>query len=98
MAQKRRESFKPHNKRSGAAGSRPVISKEPPVPYVPKPPVIYGKPVTLMEDPQRNTFEFKNGAWIPFALSIADCRRDCTVKELAQKVNQMTRYEVRFPV
>jgi hypothetical protein len=30
--------------------------------------------------------------------SIAECREDCQVKELAQKINGMTRYEICSPV
>ena len=95
MAQKRRVFSKRNNKRN----DRPsYVRPEPAAPYVPKPVVTYGKPTMLLEDTLRNTFEFKAGTWVPFAMSIAECRRDCLVKELSQKVNQMTRYEVRFPV
>jgi hypothetical protein len=97
MAQKRR-AYNNNNKRNKRAERPSFLRPEPAVPYVPKPPVTYGQPVMLLEDTLRNTFEYKRGAWIPFAMSIADCRRDCLVKELSQKVNQMTRYEVRFPV
>ena len=69
---------------------RPVIEK--------KPPVVYGKAIVVLEDEAKNTFEFQQGAWVPFAMSIAQCRRDCLVKELPQKVNRMTRYEIRCPV
>ena len=31
-------------------------------------------------------------------MSIAQCRQDCLVKELPQKVNGKTRYEVRCPL
>lgn len=72
--------------------------KEAPAPYVPKPIVTYGPTVMLLEDSMRNTFEYKKGTWVPFAMSIAECRKECLVKELAQKVNDMTRYEVRFPI
>ena len=51
-----------------------------------------------MEDATKNTFEFKLGAWVPHIMSIAECRRECIVKELPQKVNGMTRYEIRSPV
>jgi hypothetical protein len=61
----------------------------------PKPPKQYGKPFVLLEDADRNTFEFTAGAWVPYGLTIAQCRRDCLVKELPQKVNGNTRYEVR---
>jgi hypothetical protein len=67
--------------------------------YQKKPPIEYGKPFTLLEDASKATFEFKAGAWVPYPLTIAQCRQnDCDVKELPQKVKFMTRYEVRCPV
>ncbi len=63
-----------------------------------KPPVIYARPITVLEDEAKNTFEFQQGAWVPFPMSIAESRRECLVKELPQKVNRMTRYEIRCPV
>lgn len=95
MAQKRRGPSKRNHKRNDRAV---YLRPEPAAPYVPKPPVTYGQPTTLLEDTLKNTFEFKGGTWVPFAMSIAECRQGCLVKELSQKVNQMTRYEVRFPV
>jgi hypothetical protein len=72
------------------AAPRPVIEK--------KPPVVYGKAIIVLEDEAKGTFEFQQGAWVPFPMSIAECRRQCLVKELPQKVNRMTRYEIRCPV
>jgi hypothetical protein len=72
------------------AAPRPVFEK--------KAPVVYGKAIIVLEDETKNTFEFQQGAWIPFSMSLAECRRDCLVKELPQKVNRMTRYEIRFPL
>ncbi len=63
-----------------------------------KPPKVYGKPFTLLEDEQKNAFEYRSGAWVPYAMSIAQCREEGEVKELPQKINKMTRYEVRLPV
>jgi hypothetical protein len=63
-----------------------------------KPPIQYGKPFILLEDADKNTFEFKGGAWVPHAMSIAECRLECQVNELPQKVNLMTRYEIRYPL
>jgi hypothetical protein len=63
-----------------------------------KPPVVYGKPFIVMEDEHRNTFVFSGSAWVPHSMSIAECRAECQVKELPQKVNRMTRYEIRLPV
>lgn len=61
-------------------------------------PTQYGKPFILLEDTDKNTFEYQGGAWVPHAKTIAECQVDCQVKELSQKVNKMTRYEVRSPV
>jgi hypothetical protein len=63
-----------------------------------KPPVVYGKAFIVLEDETKGTFEYEKGAWVPYSMSIAECRRECLVKELPQKVNRMTRYEVRLPV
>jgi len=60
--------------------------------------VAYGKPFIVMEDEAKKTFVYKAGAWVEFEASIAECRQSsCQVKQLAQKVNRMTRYEVRCP-
>jgi len=96
MAQKHRfhQRAKRGNRRPSPAAPpverRPVLEK--------KPPVVYGQPITVLEDEAKNTFEFQQGAWIPFSMSIAESRRECLVKELPQKVNRMTRYEIRYPV
>ncbi len=82
----------------GRRGSRPAPAPEPRRVVEKKPPVVYGKAVVVLEDEAKGTFEFQQGAWIPYAMSIAQCRRDCLVKELPQKVNRMTRYEIRCPV
>lgn len=58
----------------------------------------YGKPFVLLEDTAKQTFEFQNGAWVPYGRSIAECRTDCQVTQLAQKVNNMTRYQVCLPL
>ena len=60
-------------------------------------PVVYGKPFIVLEDEAKNTFVFKGGAWVAHTSSIAECRLSCQVKELPQRVNKMTRYEVRSP-
>ncbi len=94
MAQKHR--FRNNH---GKGGSSATDRRPAPLPvYEPKPPVVYGKPILVLEDSQRNTFEFKAGSWVPFDLTIAECRRTCRVKELSQKINNMTRYEVCRPV
>ncbi|HTQ39498.1 MAG TPA: hypothetical protein VMJ32_10745 [Pirellulales bacterium] len=98
MAQKHRFSRNKNKPQS----SRPRASEPAPAPrivYEPKPPTQYGKPFVLLEDGDKNTFEYAAGAWIPYGLTIAQCRReDCLVKELPQKVNGKSRYEVRCPL
>jgi hypothetical protein len=96
MAQKHRvhnqKSRRPMRHSQAAAPSAPRVIPER------KPPVVYGQAFIVMEDETKRTFEYQRGAWVPYELSIAECRRDCLVKELPQKVNRMTRYEVRRPV
>jgi hypothetical protein len=58
----------------------------------------YGAPFVLLEDDAKQTFEFVGGAWVPYSLSIADCRAGGEVTQLAQKVNKMTRYQVRLEI
>jgi hypothetical protein len=96
MAQKHRFNRKPN--RSGGPPRRNDVVREVPVRAEPKPPTQYGKAFVLMEDNKLNTFEYVAGAWIPYGLSIAQCRHDCLVKELPQKLNGCTRYEIRSPV
>jgi len=60
--------------------------------------VVYGKPFVLLEDDQKETFIYSGGQWKPHTQSIAECQEDCQVQKLAQKINGMTRYEVRSPV
>jgi len=59
-------------------------------------PIVYGKPFIVAEDASKNTFVYKQGAWIPHD-SIAEIRKTCLVKELPQRLNNMIRYEVRAP-
>ena len=70
--------------------ARPVWEK--------KPPVQYGKPFVVLEDGQKNTFVFQAGHWVAYSMSIAECREECQVKELPQRVNGMVRFEIRCPV
>jgi hypothetical protein len=96
MPQRNRFNQRRQKKRSGhSSASTP---REAPRVYERKAPVQYGKPFILLEDVNKNTFEYKAGAWVPHAMSIAECRVECQVNELPQKVNSMTRYEVRLPV
>jgi hypothetical protein len=88
-----------HSRKPKSSSSRrESILKAPPVPRVPRPIIHYGAPFVVLEDSEKNTFEYSNGSWTPFAMSIAECKRTCQVKELPQKVNNKTRYEVRAPV
>jgi hypothetical protein len=96
MAQRKRSYQPPPKRRSGGSASNAPV--EPRLPPAKKVPVVYGKPFILLEDAARNTFEYKAGSWVPYAMSIAQCRATCQVNELPQKVNQMTRYEVRLPL
>ncbi len=90
--------FNNHRKRP-AHGSRPATAERVPLTIAPrKPPTEYGKPFIVLEDAQKNTFEYRSGAWVPYAMSVAECRLECSVKELPQKINKMTRYEVRLPL
>ncbi len=85
-------------KRQSQQRFAPRHAPEPAPAYVPKPVVQYGEPFMLLEDAQKNTFEYSGGAWVPFDRNIAECKRVCLVKEMPQKVNKMTRYEVRCPL
>lgn len=60
-------------------------------------PVVYGKAFIVAENSAKQTFVFQSGAWAPYTSTIAECRQTCLVKELPQKLNNMTRYEVRCP-
>src|SRR5437870_1621454 len=93
--------------RSSNNRGRPVVRKAPARPAEtripleryedrqPSVPKRYGPPFVLLEDANKNTFEYQGGTWIPHSKKIAECQLDCLVKELPQKVNKMTRYEVR---
>jgi hypothetical protein len=94
MRHKRQFNRKPHKSTAGARRGA-VVPTSAPVRLEPRPPKQYGKPFVLLEDTNLNTFEYVAGAWIPYGLTIAQCRHECLVKELPQKVNGKTRYEVR---
>lgn len=59
--------------------------------------MVYGKAFIVAENSAKQTFIFQGGAWSPYTSTIAECKRTCLVKELPQKLNNMTRYEVRCP-
>jgi hypothetical protein len=86
-----------NNKRSrGFDPNSPTRSlRRPPDVLERRAPVVYGKPFIVLEDESKKTFVFKAGQWVEFESSIAECKQSCQVKQLPQKVNRMTRYEVR---
>jgi hypothetical protein len=88
--------FNKHRKRSSRS-SRPAAVERRAIPER-KPPTIYGKPFIVLEDGQKNAFKYGNGAWLPYELSIAECRQEGVVNELPQQIGNMTRYEVRLPI
>ncbi len=95
MAQRNRHhSHKRHKQRASAPPPAPLqaLSAER------KPPVVYGKPFILLEDSQKETFIYSGNQWVPHPKTIAECRQDSQVKELPQKINGMTRYEVCAPL
>lgn len=98
MAQKRR--YSPPNKRQAASRPASATPRSMLVPLAPVErvaPTVYGKAFIVAEDASKNTFVFQQGAWVAYHESIAEARRTCLVKELPQKLNNMTRYEVRVP-
>jgi len=93
MARNRRFQGGQHNKNRARPSHAPTLSAVP-APPEKKRVIVYGKPVVILEDESKNTFEYQGGKWIPYELTIAECRANGQVKELPQKVNRMTRYEV----
>jgi hypothetical protein len=92
----RRHHHQPKRKARNTTNAGPVRASLPV--YERKQPVVYGKPFVVLEDVQRQTFVYNGGQWVPHTKTIAECRTDCQVKELAQKINGMTRYEVCAPI
>jgi hypothetical protein len=78
--------------------ARETTAKVATAPVEKKPPVVYGKPFIVLEDVHKSTFVYKGGQWVGHSATIAECRQDCQVKELPQKINGMTRYEICAPV
>ena len=87
-----------HKRQKPSAAPPPVVLRVPPVAVERKPPVKYGKPFVLLEDSQKGTFIYNGGQWVRHTRTIAECRQDSQVKELPQKINGMTRYEICAPV
>ncbi len=89
MGQRRHHLNNRSKSRGGAAAVRPPVAA-----IERKVPVRYGKPFILLEDAQKSTFIYSGAQWVSYEKTIAECRTDCQVKELPQKINGMTRYEV----
>jgi hypothetical protein len=99
MARKRQ--YSSANKRQQRATARPPMASHPSETLAARraePKKEYGPPFILLEDAQLNTFLYVRGAWVPYEKRIAECRLDCHVSALPQKVNNMTRYEIRLQV
>jgi len=62
-----------------------------------KPRTTYGPAFIVMEDGQKNTFIYDASKWVPHAMSMAEVRVTCQVKELP-KIKDKARYEVREPL
>ena len=86
------------NRRNARHGTTHAPVVRAPITFERKVPVVYGKPFILLEDDQKATFIYKEGRWLPHAMTIAECREECQVKELQQKINGMTRYEICAPL
>jgi hypothetical protein len=97
MGQRGRHHSNKRQKPRAASQHAPTVRAAPAVAEK-KPPVAYGKPFVLLEDGQKETFIYNGGQWTRHAKTIAECRLDCQVKELAQKINGMTRYEICSPL
>ncbi len=96
MAKKNQYGARKAQKRLARDG-RTATVRETPV-YERKEKVEYGKPFIVMEDTDKNTFAYNGSAWVPYSMTMDDCRLQCQVKALPQKVNGKTRYEVRAPL
>lgn len=97
MAKKNQYGGAKRARKNVARDGRSAAIREVPV-YEPKEKVEYGAPFIVMEDRDKNTFSYDGAAWVPYEMTMADCRLQCQVKVLPQKVNGKTRYEVRAPL
>ena len=97
MMAKRKQ--QPGNKRQQKAAvarnPTPRYISELAAPRTPEAKKEYGDAFILLEDENRTTFHYQGGAWVPYEKNIAECRLDCKVQLLPQKVNKMNRYEIR---
>jgi hypothetical protein len=82
------------NKRQKPRASAPTPVLNRPAPPEKKVPLVYGKPFVVLEDDHKRTFVYVRGGWVSHTRTIAQCREDSQVKELPQKINGMTRYEI----
>jgi hypothetical protein len=90
-----------NRKRPQGRGGRAPAPPRPELPSLVREPAVkvqYGKAFILLEDENKNTFEFVGGNWVPYARTISECRQDCNVTQLSQKLGKNTRYEVREPL
>lgn len=90
----RKERFPSKRQRTRHAAPPPLVRSA----AAAKAPTQYGPPFVVLEDPAAKTFVYQAGTWIPHDMTIAACRATCQVKLLPQKVNGMSRYEVRRPI
>jgi hypothetical protein len=94
----RRQHHHNNKRQNRPASAAPVLARPAFESIERKPKVTYGKAFILLEDAQKNVFVFNAGQWVQYEKSIAQCRQDCQVKELPQRINNMTRYEVSEPL
>src|SRR3954453_9505537 len=94
----RRQHHHNNKRQNRPASAAPVLARPAYESIERKPKVTYGKAFILLEDAQKNVFVFNAGQWVQYEKSIAQCRQDCQVKELPQRINNMTRYEVCEPL
>jgi len=97
MSKKSQYVGKKNIRNNPSGGGRVAVVRELPV-YQLKEPVEYGKMFIVMEDGDRNTFSYNGSSWVPHSMTMQECRAECQVKELPQKVNGKIRYEVRAPI
>lgn len=88
--------FQPRGKRGNGRSAAPPPLASAAVARAPR--KEYGEPFIVLEDEKKHTFVYKSGDWVRYELSIAECRANCKVTELPQKMKRMTRYEIRLPV
>jgi hypothetical protein len=94
----RQNRFKNNRRKNSRSTPGVAVEKRPRIPAR-KPPALFGKPFVVLEDEEKNTFSYQGGAWVPYAMTIKQCRDEGhDVRELSQKISKMIRYEVRLQV